>query len=839
MAKKEKSISSKEKHRLWDGIEESDYAIENNIEDKEMGQYNLEKMGIYALNANCSRHILALLDSLKPVERRILYSMYLLKAHRKMGGKKKSLTIVGDTNKFHPHGGVTIYDTMVGMSQYWKKGIPLIRIYGAKGNPTIKKHADQRYTEAELSDYAYECFFEDFDPSCTDMMLAANMEDVIPVALPSKFPNILTNGGIGISYGYSFTIPPYNPDDVIMATKRLLKDRNDQDFFIYPDLPTGCDIVDDGSELHNICETGTGKLHMRAHIDIIEETSKWILRITSIPWLTSPLDIKESIRQMQKRGEVQIQDICDYSDQYKMNDGTLVTEIQIDILLNKALDPYAIRELLYRNTGLDRTIAVQFRMVEEGINIVKKNMYEVLNDWIDERREYLRRLYNKKISYTSARIAFLQALIKLKDEKAMNKVIHLIRTAKSDNEVIEFLTEKFDMNSYQAAQIAEVRLKAFNAGKMKDYENELPEQINKLNEYKEIIRNEKHIDKVIEHDMEDLRKYSHPRRSHVISNDSGQLVADTEHILVFTKKGLVKKLPVTPVGRNKGYGQFGLGDYPINRIKISNMDSVILFDSLGKYSVIPVSQIQNTMYSDPGESVFNVSKLEGEIISVYPFYTPKNQRDLKKINSKGAYVFTLTKSGQMKKTPLSEFTSLRLVKNARAIRGKKNEQLAMAEILLDTGNIMVYSKNGMCSILSSDDVPEMGKDSIGNIVLNISGDDECVGFCCVGNKNGHAKEILVVTEKGCMKRVDCESGLFNAAVPMKRRSTVYLTSVSNDDKVIQCLPITEKHTQVIVCNRKDVYTYDLDMIRKMSRKASCQKYIPVPVGDNIITVTLV
>lgn len=831
-----KSKFYKKSGLLWDGIGEEDYYNEDNVEEKDMGSFNLEKMTIYALNATCARHIIDSIDSLKPVERRILYTMYQMKAFIKgnTGSKKKCQSIVGETNKYHPHGGGTIYDTLVGMSQYWKKAIPLIKIHGSKGDPTIEKYAAERYTEATISPYAYECFFETYDASCVEMTTVNQME-TIPVSLPSKFPNILLNGGIGIAYGYSFTIPSYNPADVIMATKRLLKDPNDNDFYIYPDLPTGCDIIEDGGELRTICETGIGKLHMRARIDILEERNKWILRITSIPWLSSAIDIKSAIAELQKRGGVTIDDVQDKSEQTRFADGTIITNIKIDVVLNKALDPYATREILYKNTTLDRTVSIQFRMVDEGTKIVQEDLYSALSNWIDTRREYLRRIYRKKLDYTDARIHVLQVFIQMKDPKRIKQVMDTILKNSSD-EAEKYLVENFSINSYQAKILADTKLNVFAKDKMMRYEEELPVRIEELSTYKKILSSEKEIDKIILQDLEDLKKYSYPRRSRIISAEDGPQIADTEHILVFTKKGNVKKLPAVAVGRARGYGQFASGDYPIQRIQISNLDSVIIFDSLGRFSVVPVHTIPNSLQSDTGESVYNIAKLEGEIVSVYPFFSPKTQRDLKKINKNGAYVFTLTKRGQMKKTPISEYTSIRSVKNVRTIKGKPGDQLAMAEVLLNTGNIMVYSKEGMCSILSVDDIPEMGKDSVGNQVLNISESDECRGFCMV---NDTIKNILVVTEKGGMKRVDCSEGVFNSAIPMKRKNTVYLATLTNDDTIFVCKPLTTKEKGIVVWNRKDIQEYPLDQISVRSRKASCPKEIPVPNGDNIISVIVV
>ena len=828
--------SYKKGSKLWEGVTEQDYYNEDNIEEKDMGSFNMEKMTIYALNATCSRHIIDSIDSLKPVERRILYTMYLMKAYLKgnTGSKKKCQSIVGETNKYHPHGGGTIYDTLVGMSQYWKKAIPLIKIHGSKGDPTIEKYAAERYTEATISPYAYECFFENYDPSCVEMTVVNQME-TIPVSLPSKFPNILLNGGIGIAYGYSFTIPAYNPTDVIMATKRLLKDPSDTNFYIYPDLPTGCDIIEDGGDLRTICETGMGKLHMRARIEILEERNKWILHIISIPWLSSAIDIKTSIADLQKRGVVQIEDVQDKSEQIRYSDNTIITNVIIDVILNKALDPYMTREILYKNTTLDRTVAIQFRMVQEGTKIIQEDLYSALSNWIDTRREYLRRIYRKKLDYTDARIHVLQVFIQMKDPNRIKQVMDTI--LKNDSDTAEkFLVEKFGINSYQAKILVDAKLSVFTKDRMMKYEDELPVRINELSEYKKILSSEKEIDKIILNDLEDLKKYSYPRRSRIISSDNGPQIADTEHIILFTKKGYVKKLPAVAIGRSRGYGQFVSGDYPVQRIQISNLDSVIIFDSFGKFSVIPVHMIPNSLQSDTGESLYNIAKLEGEVVSVYPFFSPSTQRELKKINKNGGYVFTLTKRGQMKKTPISEYTSLRSIKNARTIKGKVDDQLAMAEVLLNAGNIMVYSKEGMCSILSVDDIPEMGRDSVGNQVLNISESDECKGFCMV---NDRIKNILVVTEKGGMKRVDCASGIFNSSIPMKRRNTVYLATLTNDDTIFTCKPLTTDENSIVVWNRKDIQEYPLDQIDIRSRKAGCQKMIPVPNGDNIISVIVV
>ena len=210
--------------------------------------------------------------------------------------------------------------------------------------------------------------------------------------------------------------------------------------------------------------------------------------------------------------------------------------------------------------------------------------------------------------------------------------------------------------------------------------------------------------------------------------------------------------------------------------------------------------------------------------------------EFKKLTKKRACVFSLTKSGLMKKMSITEFTNSRSVKNVRFMKGKADDQLAMAQIVLDGGNFLVYSENGDCSIVSSEDIPEIGKDGAGNFVITLKDGDNCKGFCCV---NQRVPEVLVVTERGGMKRVDCTGETFSSAVPMKRRRTTILSKLSAGDTIHSCIPISKNVEKIVAWNRKDIYEFALDDIPVLSRRASPQKLISVPNGDNVISVLIV
>lgn len=1010
--------------RIWDKITDADFENERNIDEDDLAQYDLEKMKIFSANINYFRQILRLSDSLKPVERRLLYTMYLSKA---LPGTKtqKSNRIVGNAMQYHAHGDClrgntnfvltngevktikelydeyiinekglkenndeeypyqssllipvlsvlanvsilangtvmpnyitdirigqytkkiyhihlknggciqctnnhpimirsghrllwvkaenlkvgdkiyaqevrkrnpedefifniitnakntitdiiveeleeeepmydftsvnllaqnalivtyqdnykmefacvhnsSIYKSLVGMSQVWKRPVPLIQGKGNFGNDAFpESYAHSRYTEATLSKYAYECFFEDYDEDCVETIFNTAIDGPEPLSLPAKFPNILVNGGVGIAVGNAFRIPPYNINDIISLCKRLINNPDHPDIYMVPDLPTGCSIIDPGDGFKEMCETGTGTLTMRADIEIIEKPKKWVLKVRDIPWMTSLRTIEDKLEELTRKNILPIKDIQNESEQIKLKDGSLRTIIDYRIIIDKSHDPYVVRNKLYKLTDLEKAVGINFKVVLAGLSIGQLSMRELVLSWIDERREYKRRLLNKKIVKLNSRISLLEILIKLLDKDNINKTVNIIKNSNS-SELVHRLREHGNMSSFQASKIAEMRLNAFTKDARERYIEEKKKLEKELEEVMDLIKSEKKIDKIIIGELEDLRKYGSPRKSQLIAPETGRQVAKTNHIIVTTKQGYIKKLPANNDGKSYSLGAFKNYDYPTNRIEINNLDSIILFDSLGKFTRMPVYEIDNTEINNGGNKVYDVTKLDGEIVSVFPDFNPTTEKYIKDNLNTDITLVTLSKDGYLKKTKLEEYTKLKNTKNIRAVKLKDNDSLIYANIIMDTSNVLIYTKKGKYVFIKASDIALQSKDSMGLLSIQLEDGDECVGLSVIGDNDEY---LLVVTEKGNMKKCEIE---FMGNAGKRKVSTSYISSLDPTDNVIFVSGV-KNDSKVIVCNRNNYNTYEVDMIPTLTRRAKGQKMIPVPVGDNIISVVV-
>lgn len=814
--------------QLWDGITDDDFRNETNIEEDDIAAYDLEKMRLFSANMNYFRQIIRNSDSLKPVERRVLYALY--EAGAKPGTRShKCVGIEGITMKYHSHGNMAIYASLVNMTQPWKKSCPYINGIGNFGNDAYpESYAQSRYTEALISKYAYECFFEDYDSECVEVIENTSADTVEPMTLPSKFPNVFINGGTGIAIGNNFCIPPYNISDIISLTKKLIQNADYPNVFMIPDLPSGCDVVDDNKSFKEICDTGVGTLRMRAKTDIVDNGKYWVIQVHSIPWLSSLTSIHDKLTELTKKGTIPIKDIQNHSYPIIASNKNVRMIINYWILVDKNQDPYKIRDKLFSSTDLEKSLPVRFKVVLDNLTLGCLPMRDVLLEWIDNRREYKRRLLNKKIVRITARMSLLDILIKILDKDNLEKTVSIIKNSNSD-ELVERLRHLANMSSYQAARISGMGLNAFTKDARKRYIEERDKLVVSLEQTMDLVKSEKKIDKIIMDELDDLKKYASPRRSEIISADNGKIVAKSDHVLIFTRQDYVKKLNYNKMnpGKTPVFGSFKNMDYPISRMIVNNMDNIVLFDSMGKYTRMPVYDIDNTEPSSTGTALYDVAKLNGHVISVCPDFNPKTEEYVKENLNTNIYLVSLSKGGMMKKTPLSEFMDSSSSKNIRAMKLRDNDEMIFADIIMDSSNLLIYTKKGQYAFIPTSEIPEMGKSTIGLSCIHLDDDDECVGLCVIGNND---KYVLVVTEKGCMKK--CELSTMN---PGKRGSTSYLANVDPNDSINYVNGIPEKG-DIIVCTRQNYFTYPISEISELTRRAKCPKKIPVPLGSNIISI---
>lgn len=818
--------------RLWEGIDvikDFEYG-EDHAEDIEIGDYNREKMIIYSANVNYARMMVRLSDSLKPVERRALYTMYL--QGLKPGVKKKSISVVGAVTELHPHGGASVYGTLINMSQYWKRQCPLIRVYGQGGTEVSAIYAADRYTEISLSQYAWDCFFKEYDPDCVQTMFSTSANKDEPVSLPTKYPNFLVNGGTGIAVGNAFCVPPYNIDEIIKETKKMLRNDTGSHVYMVPDFPTGCDIVNDPEALRQICETGKGTLRLRAKTEILDEGKNWAIRVTNLPWGVTQESIVNAIVKATKTGKLAVKDVQDRSDPIWIDAKTVVSHVNLYILVDKAHDPYAVREKLFKMTLMEDTLSVDFNVVLEELKLDKLSLGDLIRTWIRVRREYKRRLLNKRIAKTSARIELLKILIEMCQEKNIHKSTSII-TKSGDDKVVSHLMKEYGMSSYQAERILDMRMGAISADAKKRYEKELKEKEDELKDLYKMVKSEKYIDDIIAAELDELKKYGKPRQSQLVDIDKKAIVdTETEYFLVATKRGGLKKVSVNAVELGKkGFGNFEQKDYPTHILRVKNLDTVLFVDSFGKFSVIPAGDVDTMALTDLPGKAFEATKLEGEIIAMIYFQGDAAVKWMKKAGAGTLYLVTASRDGMVKKMPVTDLMAMtnngaKAVRNMRLSKLKTNDFLAHVGYYIDSTPIIFYTKKGEFNYVRTSQIHEYGTAAVGTNLINLQDEDAVVGCCAV---DPDAKYLVVVTEKGAMKK--CEIDYIGS--PSGSKATSYLATVDAHDNVVY---VDTPKKSVDVCTRLRMETVQLDEIKTLGRKAKPVKKISLGTGDNIIRV---
>lgn len=826
-------MAKKVSNRLWDGISDSDFSRERNVDPVDIADYDERNMTLYASNVNLFRQLIRLSDSLKPVERRILYSLYLAKAFP--GRKLKSTLIAGNAMIYHGHGDSALYTSMVGMAQPWKRQCPLIDGKGNFGNAARPDmYAHMRYTEASMSKYAKECFFDDYDEECVETIFNGASDLQEPMSLPAKFPNILVNGGMGIAFGNAFRIPSYNINDIITTCKRVIENPDTANVFMIPDLPSGCIIVDDGKNFQSIINDGKGVLKMRANSQIIDGGRNWIIKFTSLPWMVSLSNIEDKVVQLAESGALSIKDKQDHSEPYVDKYGNVQTMVDFRLIIDKAHDPYTILNKLFTMTDLQKSVSIDFKVVLDNLTIRRLNMRELIISWLDERRSYKRRLFNKRLTKISARIDLLGVMIHLLKDDNIEKTIGIIKNSDS-NEVITRLMKLAKMSSFQASRIADMKLSAFTKDARKRYKDERDKLVIERDDLMKLIRSEKRIDKLICDELEDLRKYAQPRKSEIVAEETEKHISDTSHSLVVSKDGFVKKLNYDPnnPSKNSNMGSFRTGDFPIHQLVLHNTSSAIFFDTFGRYSIIPVHEIDNNEPSQYGHKLFDLTKLSGKVVKCFESLDNDVIEIMRKKLSE-PYLLTVSKRGYAKRTRMDTFVDMKNNRNIRVMKVRDDDSMIIADVVFESSILVIYTKKGEYTVTKASDIVEQGKDSMGLLTIRIADDDEVSGFAVIGKNDDY---IVILSDKGMCKKVPVK--LFGG--PTKRASLKGQGSMMSLDQTdsIRFVGGMEEGQDLVVGLRNGITQLNGDSIPNTTKKSKGKKLVN-PYGNiNIVMATVV
>ncbi len=720
--------------------------IEENIVEK-IYDYTLEEImgdrfGRYAKSIIQDRALPDIRDGLKPVQRRILWSMY--ESHNTYDKPfRKSAKAVGDImGHYHPHGDSSIYDALVRLSQRWKMREPLVEIHGNNGSIDGDGPAASRYTEARLSKIA-NVMLSDINKDAVKMTLNYSDEDLEPTVLPAHFPALLVNGSTGISAGYATNIPPHNLAEVIDATIKRIDSPNCRldtilEIIKGPDFPTG-GVVEGKDGLIQAYTTGKGKVVLKANYEIIEEKGKKQILIKEIPYEVLKEQLKKKIEDIKSDKKIDgIVDVIDESDRTNM--ARLVIE------LKKDADANLIINYLLKNTDLQ--INYNFNVVAIDNKRPKTlGLLEILDAFILHKEEVVINRSKFDLEHSKKRLHIVEGFIKALD--ILDEVIKTIRKSKNKADAIENLVKEYDFTTEQATAIVMMQLYKLTNTDVTDLQNEHANLLELIKYLTSVINDESVLKGVMKEELRSIKKeFATPRRTIIkdeiteIKIDELSMIPREDFIVSVSKSGYIKKLSVKVYNANNET-EYVLKekDYLIGLYKINNIDTIILITNLGNYCYLPVRDITECKYKDIGKHISSYIPLsEGETI-IASF-------GIKNFDSRTITLFS--KDGLVKQTELFNLPVTRYSKPMTIFKLKDNDEVVSASI--NDGVVYIVTENGFALKFNKEEIPVVGLKTSGVKGIKLVSDSVVSAF--VTNENH--EYITIFTDKNTAKRVKLE-----------------------------------------------------------------------------------
>lgn len=730
----------------------------------------------YAMSVIASRALPDVRDGLKPVQRRVLYSMIELnntpdKPHRKCA------RIVGDTmGKYHPHGDSSIYGALVNMAQSWSTRYPLVDGHGNFGSVDGDGAAAMRYTEARLSKISMQ-MIEDINKNTVDFKPNFDETEKEPTVLPSRYPNLLVNGTTGIAVGMATNIPPHNLRDVIHAVVKLIdndieeKETNIEDLISIikgPDFPTGGMILGTAG-INEAYRTGRGKIRVRAVTDIEPmQNGKNRIVVTELPYLVNKARLIEKIAELVKDKKIDgITDLRDESDREGM---------RICIELRRDVNPSVVLNLLFKHTQMQDTFGViNLALVNNEPKVL--NLYELLNYYLIHQKEVITRRTQYDLNKAEERAHILEGLLIALDN--IDEVIKIIRGSRTTPEAKQSLMERFGLTDAQAQAIVDMRLRALTGLEREKLEAEYADLMAKIAELKAILADEKKLLGVIREEILAIAdKYGDDRRTSIGYDEFDismeDLIPETNTVITMTKVGYIKRMSIDNFKSQHrgGKGIKGMetieDDYIEEMMMTTSHHYLMFFTNTGRVYRIKAYEIPEASRTSRGTAIINLIPLQpGEkITAMIPIkeYEPEK------------YLFMATRKGIVKKTSVTDYENIRKTGLA-AINLREDDELIEVKITDDDSDIFLFTKYGQCIRFHESDVRATGRTTMGVIGMNLTDDDEVIAM----QIDSQGDAVMIVSEKGLGK---CTK-------------TSEFTAQNRGGKGIKCYKITEKSGNLI------------------------------------------
>ena len=707
---------------------------------KRIYEYSLEEImgerfGKYSKYIIQDRAIPDVRDGLKPVQRRILYSMYKEK-NTYDKPYKKSARAVGDVmGKYHPHGDSSIYDAIVRMSQEWKMREAFVDMQGNNGSIDGDSAAASRYTEARLSKISNE-MLRDIDKDT--VIFAPNYDDTLlePTVLPSRFPNLLVNGTTGISAGYATNIPPHNLSEVIDATIYRIDNPGCRletllNFVKGPDFPTG-GLAIGAAGIREAYETGRGKIVIRSKI--VVEKNKII--ITEIPYEVNKQLLVKKIDEIRIDKKIDgIIEVRDESDK---------TGLQITIDLKKDANSQNILNYLYKNTELQ--VSYNYNMIAiVGRRPMQLGLIQILDAYIAHQKEVVTKRSNFDLAHAKKRYHIVEGLIKA--ISILDEVIKTIRASKNKADAITNLISKYEFTEEQATEIVNLqlyRLTNTDILVLQEEKNNLEKIIAML---EEILASSEKLNMVIKEELRKIKKeYGSPRRTEIVDEvpeikiDTNEMIPREDVVVVVTHDGYIKRVSQRSYSTNTDETSLKDGDYVIGLYSINTTDTILVFTNKGNYLYLPVYDIPEVKWKDMGKHVSNIITMSSEemIIGAMPVYDFNADK----------YITIFTKMGMVKRTKLSDFKVGRYTKEIGMIKLQEGDNVVSVSYE-DNKDVLVVTKNGYGLWYDIDEVSVVGIRASGVRAIKLKDDEVVCGILF----NPSDEYVTIVTDKGTAKRL--------------------------------------------------------------------------------------
>ena len=687
-----------------------------NFQDREIVNEMQESYLSYAMSVIVARALPDVRDGLKPVHRRILYAMHDMGLSAS-GKHRKSATVVGETlGKYHPHGDVAVYDSMVGMAQEFSRRYPLVNGQGNFGSIDGDNAAAMRYTEAKLTPIAEE-MLKDLEKETVDFVPNYDNTRTEPAVLPSKIPQLLLNGTLGIAVGMATSIPPHNLTEVVDATEHLIDNPKAtvEDLFQFikgPDFPTGGEIYNK-KEIIQAYVFGKGPILNRAKADIVEEKGKFKIIISELTYQTNKSTLLEKIADLVKEKKIEgIKDVRDESDK----DG-----IRIVIDLKSDAFPQKVLNKLFKYTELQKTFHLNMLALTEGIQPQTLSLKQVLEQFIEHRQVVITRRYKFELKKAQERVHILEGLAKAL--KNIDKVVELIKKSKDREDAKLGLMKTFKLSEIQANAILDMRLQTLAGLERKKILDELEEKLKLIKDIEDILANPKKILKAVKEELSEMKaKYGDERRTKVHSAGVGEfaeedLIADQEIIVTVTNTGYIKRVdPKSYKAQNRGgKGMIGIKtkeeDFVEHFFVCSTHDDLLFFSNKGKVYQTKAYEIPEATRVSRGRAIVNILGLSSEekISAVVPLEREKKEGNG---NGQSKFLAMVTKKGIIKKTEVDKFRNIRKGGIA-AITLEKDDDLQWVKITHGEDEIMLVTKLGQAIKFSEKDLRPMGRNAMG------------------------------------------------------------------------------------------------------------------------------